>query len=131
MALAFPRPLASDYVLENPVYATPAWTLTDIQDLIDYCYDAYPTIECLRADLQPTAFRLAVAHEAEQSCTSQQGYGGVVRAIKNRNDSVEFSLSKEGWALENSLPGARLLKLLRANCGTGIYVSKGSKCCDR
>lgn len=121
MALAFDPPLATDFILSNPAYDTPAWSLNDVQDLLDYCYEAYPTIACLKPNLQPMAFRLAVAHEAESLVTMRQGYGGVVKSIKNRNDSIEFSLSKEGWNLANSLAGSRLLKLLNANCGNGLY----------
>lgn len=127
--LSFPSPTEVAFRLLQPQYNTPAYPIGALQPTLDFCYIAYPQISLLPANQQMMAYHLAVCAELTLQAHEDCGYNGAVSLIKSRNDTIQYSLSKPGWHIENTRCGANLIKLLRT-VGNGLFASEHrDKCC--
>ena len=128
--LSFLSPLEVDFRLLQSQYNTPAYPIGSLQSTLDFCYIAYPQISLLPTSQQLMAYQLAVCAELTLQANEACGYNGAVSLIKSRNDTIQYSLSKPGWNIENTRCGANLLKLLRT-VGNGLFASdfRDSCCC--
>lgn len=127
--LSFPSPTEAAFRILQPQYNTPAYPIGSLQQTLDFCYIAYPQISLLPATQQMMAFQLAVCAELTLQANEACGYNGAVTLLKSRNDTIQYSLSKPGWNIENTRCGANLLKLLRT-VGNGLFASDfRDRCC--
>lgn len=127
--LTFPKPSGSQWIINHPEYANPAYPLPVIDGLLTLAYITYPQIARLSVENQAVAFNLAVCHQRQLFDRSNCGIDGILLQVKSRNDSRTFAVSEHEDKELSSTSCGRSLYLLLQTVMAGVHINRSNNSC--